>query len=395
MTTQRVWLIPLTLAAGVAAVIVTVTLLVAGGGDHRSPTSRPALLHLANAAGTVPGAAEPALGAPTRSGGSGYVLAGTLPAARPPAQLVWRVVPADSAAASRVASALGLAGSPTRVHGGWVLRAPVNDRLLVREDGSWSFGLDCFGKQPIAEESTDVLCAAAASGGMAVAGVPAKASGPPAKPTPSPADGPPEPVDPPQPMPVWSSGPSAASARILAGPTLAALGLADARVAVTESSPTTTVQASYDVHGATTVGDVTSLSYDGKRRLVSADGWLPRVVAGDRYPVVSARRGFELLQQQPRPMMEMCLRRPDGKPGCADIPPVVITGATLGLTLAQDDGRPTLVPAWLFRVKGRTEPLAQVAVEPSYLAPPVPPQGSSGGNTGTKPVVTPEGASPA
>jgi hypothetical protein len=67
--------------------------------------------------------------------------------------------------------------------------------------------------------------------------------------------------------------------------------------------------------------------------------------------------------------------------------------------MAQDDGRPTLVPAWLFTVKGQDEPLAQIAVEPTYLAPPttatddpsaVPP--SSGD---TKPVVTPAGASPA
>lgn len=104
-------------------------------------------------------------------------------------------------------------------------------------------------------------------------------------------------------------------------------------------------------------------------------------------------------------MIEMCMRRPDGKPGCADLPPTVITGATLGLTMAQDAGRPTLVPAWLFTVRGQDEPLAQVAVQPSYLAPPViasdqpgTGDGKAPGDPGVpagKPVVTPEGASPA
>jgi hypothetical protein len=200
-------------------------------------------------------------------------------------------------------------------------------------------------------------------------------------------------------MPAFTDGPTASAARADADAILSRLGLADARVTATEGTPTTTVQASYDVHGTTTIGFSTTLSFDGNDQLVSGDGWLPDVVQGDTYPVVTAQRAFELLQQQPRPMMEMCLRRPDGQPGCADIPPTVITGATLGLSMAQDDGRPTLVPAWLFTVKGQDEPLAQIAVEPTYLAPPttatddpsaVPP--SSGD---TKPVVTPAGASPA
>ena len=134
---------------------------------------------------------------------------------------------------------------------------------------------------------------------------------------------------------------------------------------------------------------------------MSADGWLPDVTQGDRYPVVTAQRAFELLQEQPRPMIEMCMRRPDDKPGCADIPPTAITGASLGLSIAHDSGRPTLVPAWLFTVKGQDEPLAQVAVEARFLAPPatvsddstpgsVPPGGGE-----TKPVVTPAGGSPA
>jgi hypothetical protein len=188
------------------------------------------------------------------------------------------------------------------------------------------------------------------------------------------------------PMPSMTSGPSASAVRADADGILAKLGLADARVTVSEGTPTSTVQASYDVHGTATFGLSTTLTFDGDDELVTADGWLPNIEQGDSYPVITAQRAFDLLQQQPRPMLEMCMRRPDGKPGCADIPPTVITGASLGLAMAQDDGHPTLVPAWLFSVRDQDEPLVQVAVESSYLAPPV---------TDTKPVVTPVGASPA
>ena len=390
---------PIALAAAVVAIVVAVTTVVGSGGGTRS--GRPALLHLTVNAGAALAGAEPAAdkggsngGSP---GGSPYVLDGTLPADRPADQPVWRLTGADSAAAARVARALGLAGDPTRVDAGWVLRASGGLRLAVREDGSWSYGMDCFAGRPIADESLDVMCATATGSGTAA----------------PPASGG-DPVDPPQTVP---PGPSADKARAAAAPMLDALGLADARLTVNEGSPTTSVQASYDVHGTPTVGLTTTLSFTGNGELATGDGWFVDVTRGDSYPVVSAQRAFELLKEQPRPMLEMCLRRPDGKPGCADIPPTVITGATLGLAMAQDAGRPTLVPAWLFTVRDQSEPLAQVAVEPSYLAPPptpsgppgsVPPNGGTGsGSSGsgsepgspgppdTKPVVTPEGASPA
>ena len=363
---------PLALAAAVAAVIVTVSLVVAGG--HHS---RPALLHLATDDGGARAAATPVGSSDVTPGGSAYVLDGSLPDGQPADQPVWRVATADANAANRVASALRLDGSPTRIDGGWVLRTSYGNRLLVRDDGNWTLGMDCFASQPLSEESANVMCASAAGGTAAT--VP--------------------PADTPQPTPTFTNGPSATGARADADPILTDLGLGGARVTVSEGTPTTEVQASYDVHGTTTVGFVTTLSFDGDDQLVTGDGWLPNVAQGDSYPVVTAQRAFELLQQQPRPMMEMCLRRPDGQPGCADIPPTVITGATLGLSMAQADGRPSLVPAWLFTVKGQDAPLVQIAVEPSYLAPPVTPTDDpsavppNGGDT--KPVVTPASASPA
>lgn len=383
MTAKRGWLAPLALAVVVAAVITTVVLLARSGSAPES-SSRPALLHLAGVGAPVEAAASG-----IASGGSRYVLAGKLPDGQPADQLVWRVTPADSVAARRVARALRLDGEPTRIKGGWVLRAPHANRLLVRADGSWSFGMDCFAGSPIEAESADVMCASAVGGTASAAGGSSNGTAPAVTASPRPTDAP-EPVDPPQTLPAPARGPTSAEALRAAGPILDALGLADARATVTDGLPATTVQAAYDVHGTTTVGFTTTLTFGGRDQLVAGDGWLPAVSEGDRYPVVTAQRAYELLKQQPRPMLEMCMRRPDGKPGCADFPPTVITGATLGLSMAQDNGRPTVVPAWLFSVKGQKEPLVQVAVEPSYLAPP-----ATTPKPDTKPVVTPVGVSPA
>src|SRR3954452_3552524 len=403
MSRRRVWA-PVALAVAVVAVIVGVTVAVRGGGGTTS--KHPALLRLAGdgvparSAGATAGADSA-----VRPGGSAYVIDGALPTGQPADQAVWRVTAPDADAAQRVARALGLDGTPTSVEGGWVLRASHDLRLAVRDDGSWSYGLDCLADQPVEDEKLDVMCASGT--GVAVA--------PPAPDSPDASAGAADDAAPTPPP-----GPAAADARTLATPILRALGVVDARISVSEGTPTTTVQASYDVDGMTTVGLTTTLSFTGDSRLATGDGWLTELTKGDSYPVITAPRAFELLREQPRPMIEMCMRRSDGKPGCADIPPTVITGATLGLTMAQDAGRPTLVPRCLFPGKDKEEPLSQVAVEPSYLAAPatatdtpmsVPPDGGKGGGANgtqpggsspgypgpadTKPVVTPEGESPA
>ena len=370
---------PLALAVVVAGVIVAVMLTVGGGAG----SGRPALLRLADSGGGGALAAEPATGDDVAPGASPFVLDGTLPAGQPADQPVWHLRTPTADDAAGVADALGLDGAMTRIRDGWVLR-DGRSRLLVRDDGGWSYGLDCYADQPLEDERADVMCAAA--GGVAVAA-------------------------PPRDTPTMRPGPSASDARADAAPVLQALGLSDARVTVSEGTPTTTVAASYDVDGTPTAGFTTTLSFTTDDALATGDGWLPDVSRGDDYPVITAQAAFDLLKQQPRPMIEMCLRRQDGKPGCAPIRPTVITGANLGLTLAQDNGRPTVVPAWLFTVKDQTEPLVQVAVDPAFIAPPrhvvdeppvtsVPPDGGASepgypGPPDTKPTVTPEGASPA
>jgi hypothetical protein len=216
--------------------------------------------------------------------------------------------------------------------------------------------MDCSPDTPVADEDVSVGCAAAT--GVAVA--------PPAEN----GDGT---VSSPEPVPTYPPGPTDADARAVAGALFDRLGMRNPTVAVYGGDPISTVQTSPTVAGMQSVGWVTSVQIDGSRTIVSADGWLPDPDRGADYPVISAQRAFELLQLQPRPAIMLCAQRPDGKPGCADMPPTEVTSATLGVTLDRDGDKSVLVPAWLFSIKGQDDPVSQVAIDPSYLAPPTQP----------------------
>ena len=360
----RSWVLPLGLAVLIAAIVSAAMLIGRGGnsrpiGAHSSGT--PPTLHLSSyqsggATAAAAGAPEPAV----HPGASQFELVGTLPDGQPADQSVWRPKHADAADASTVAAALGLSGAPTRITGGWVLRNDNNNRLVVRDDGSWSYGLDCAPEQPIANEDATVGCAVASSG-VAVAA-------PPPALTPNSSSVSAEPTTAPVPAP--AAGPSETDARAAAAKVFDKLGLGDATTSYYEGSPTAQVVANPKVHGLDVVGWSTSLSVSRDGSIAAGDGWLTGLTEGDAYPVITAQKAYELLQAQPRPAIEMCVRRSDGKPGCAPIPPTRITGAHLGLMLDYDAASAVLVPAWLFDVKDSTEPLTQIAVDPSFLAPP-------------------------
>jgi len=57
-----------------------------------------------------------------------------------------------------------------------------------------------------------------------------------------------------------------------------------------------------------------------------------------------------------------------------------VTGATFGRSMQWEGAgeRPLLVPSWLFDIKGATQPIAIVAVDPAYLADPLPTDPGSG-----------------
>jgi hypothetical protein len=396
------WASPVALVVAILAIVVGAVWVTHGRGSGGSASlGRPGVLHLAALAGSG-GAAAATLAAGTKDsagGGGQYVLTGTLPDGQPDDQPVWRLSKPTASDALDVARALGLSGTPKRVDGGWVLRDGGN-RLAVRDDGGWSYGMDCAPDTPVSDEDLTIGCAYASSTGVAVAAPPPDKPSPGVSPNASDngngsdanagsgsgssggapgcdpaADGcgmttDPEPSDPPQPMPSYTPGPSDNEARTDAAPILDALGLGDADLVVYPGSPFTSVQVSPRVDGMATSGWFTSLQLDGDGKLVSADGWLSGLDKGDTYPLVSAQAAFGQLKDQPRPMMEMCMQRTDGKDGCAPIPPTEITGAKLGLSLDYDGSQAVLVPAWLFSVQDQPEAIAQLAVDPSFLAPP-------------------------
>lgn len=360
--TLRRWTVPLSAAVVVAGVIVLAVWLAGGnsGSDARS-SAQPRMLHLASS-----GQKETAMAASSTAGGTGadvagepYTLTGTLPEGTPADQPLWRLPAATADDAQQVANALQLSGSMTRVKGGWALRDGDN-RLIVMDNGNWSYGLDCSPDTPVADEDVNVGCAVASGGGVAVG---------------APEDGGDGTVSSPAPVPVpsVSPGPSDSDARAVAGAIFDRLGFDNPTLTVYSGDPTSTVQASPSVGGKQTSGWFTTVEVNGGNKVVSAYGWISQPKRDADYPVISAQRAFDLLQQQPRPMLMMCAQRKDGQPGCADIPPTEVTGATLGVMLDQDNDQPVLVPAWLFSIKGQDDPVTQIAIDPSYLAQPTPP----------------------
>jgi hypothetical protein len=329
-----------------ASAVVVSGVLLGCGAQTVGTDSSPPVLHLTDS-GTSTGVLAPA-GADSGNGAPPYILATTLPPGTPAPAPVWRLPRAAAATAATVAAALDVGATTTAVAGGWVARRGTQ-LLAVRADGTWSWGLDCSPELPIDQERLDVECATA-SGGVAV--TPGRV--PPAGPTP--------PAPPP--------GPTVTQARALAGPILQRLGWGAAVVDVFVGAPVTTVTARRAVDDIATSDWLTTLSFNDRDQVVDASGWVGAPQRGRSYPLISADRAFALLSEQRRMVPELCRVRKDGKPGCEPWPPGVVTGATLGLSLRHDLGRPLLVPSWLFDIRGSAQPVAVVAVDPRWLKPP-------------------------
>jgi hypothetical protein len=359
--TAKRWGAPLAVAIVVALVAGVAVWL----ARDSSSTPRPVVLHLGSAAGgvramaaTVPTDESPAP-VPVQQP---YKLIGTLPDGQPADAPVYRLPKATGDDAATVARALHLEGMPVRADGGWVVRDGSN-RLAVRDDGSWSYGLDCF-SGPEAKEELTVECAYASGGGVAIAS-PATTSG-------SGSTGPADQAPPPVPTPSVEPGPSESTARAVAQDAMTALGYDSADIVVNAADPMAYVQATPQVDGQPAIGWTMSFAVKADGSIDNANGWIGSPRSGASYPLITATDAFDLLQQQPRPMMDLCMVRKDGKPGCADMPPTEIMGASLGLALDYESDKPILVPAWLFSVKDQDMPVSQVAIDPKYIAAPSP-----------------------
>ena len=319
--------------AAIATVALVATLGTACGAKAGGNTALPTLRLTDTATGTrALGLPEPADGGGT---GSSYVLHATLPSGTPAPAPVWPLPQPTAADAAHVATAVGLAATPTAVRGGWVARAGSH-LLTVRDDGGWSWGIDCMPDVPLAEESLQVACGSAVT------------------------------------TPARAAGPTFERARALADPILRRLGWAGAVVTIATGSPTTTVTARRSVGGTEVSGWLTTLSFTVAGLLDAASGWSVAPVRGRAYPLVDAATALRTLRTEPRPLPLLCRVRTDGRPGCAPAAPTVITGARLGLALRHEPDRALLVPAWLFDVEGSSQPLALVAVRPQFLATPAP-----------------------
>jgi hypothetical protein len=328
------------LAAGAAVLaVVGVGAYALGGGSPSGPgDDGPRPLRLA---GMTSAAAD-------RPPGDGrFVLAGTLPdgphaaAVQVPRKATEKDAKGTNDTVRRLAGALGLTGAVTAEHDHWTVGAGASRLRVDRRPGApWQY---------VREDAR--VCPDVPQGGPPDAPVASCAL---------PAPGVPTVRTPPVP-------PEAAEERARA--VLAAVGLADAALFAGAAGPVVTVSAAPRVAGLPTAGFDTTVDVDG-RGVVSAHGWLGGTDEGAAYPLIPARQAFDRLAAMPVPLMACAPAAANKPPGCAVR--MTVVGAALGLSLQWEGPKPMLVPSWLFEVKGSTQPLAQVAVDPAYLEPRAP-----------------------
>lgn len=204
--------------------------------------------------------------------------------------------------------------------------------------------------------------------------------------------------------PLHEDGPvaSEAVAKKAAAPVLKAAGLDEAKM---DASRTTdgrrVVNADPEIGGLPSYGWTTGVVVGARGGVVGAHGRLARPVKGDTYPVVDARKALELLNASPgtgdcvgsvppEEGRERAQCAPAARPG-GDT--VVVDSAVFGLAARSVDGRPALVPSWLFEVRptdGRdTVTVTYPAVDPRFLAPRSPSGGASPSRPGGEPTPAP------
>lgn len=378
------WLMPM------VAVVVAVVVVVSGVG--RNGPSHPPVLHLTSVAGGSLGlSARPAAGVSNKGGdpggrasGSGWQLVGTLPAG--PSSGRVHLLPArvtTRAVVSALARALGMSGEPQHLKSGWYVVSGTTELSVSELAGRhWTYSNHGCVAEPVLDPQTGTACAVAKSAPPIQAmpdtsGTPGGSGLNPAPTATSPA-----PIAEPQPVPENV-------ARSVARPVLEAVGVNPDAARVDTAGGQRSVVFSPEVAGSTVLGLETRVSVDERGQIVDTNGWLAIPTAAATYPLISARQGYDQLRQQPQPLMELGMapcRIVPGTSGCAPTPDRVVTGATLGLTLAYNTDRGILlVPAWLFHLRGESTPLAVVAVDRAFLGEPAQPAPGGEPSIGSEP----------
>ncbi|MFF9751579.1 hypothetical protein ACF1FC_01985 [Streptomyces sp. NPDC014344] len=183
---------------------------------------------------------------------------------------------------------------------------------------------------------------------------------------------------------------SEAAAKRAAAPVLKAVGQDDAKLDASQVlDGRRVVNADPEVGGLPTYGWTTGVVVGAGGEVVGGSGRLAEPVKGDDYPVVSAREALDAMNGAPgaggrveiggcatpvpldegQRQEEPCV--PATKPA-GDT--VSVDEAVFGLAAHAVDGRPALVPSWLFEVRpaGSESPftVTHPAIAPSFLAPP-------------------------
>ncbi|MFI8516588.1 hypothetical protein ACIGEZ_01960 [Streptomyces sp. NPDC085481] len=357
------------LLAGGGGVYYATTASGGGGGAQDAPAAPPPLSLSDKGGGPGPGIAP---GEPDPGGGPNgtvYKAKGPLPEGPSLAAVHRPEGRVTSAEVTRLAEALGIAGTPRLVGEVWQL-GPEKDATGLRLDvsakapGSWTLSVYQGGP----------------AGDTCLKG----------KACPPPGEGKP---------PGGGSPVSEAAAKAAVAPVLKAIGQDDAKLDASQvmNGSVRVVNADPVVGGLPTYGWSTGIHVGPDGSLVAGSGRLLEPAKDDTYPVIGARKALDALNEASKGT------GPIGIGGCATDPPadtaekpaprpatpptapcqsivdlappdrVTVTGATFGLAAQYVEGEQVLVPAWLFQAQGKpgTKPytVAQTAVAPAYLAP--------------------------
>ncbi|MEW1872692.1 hypothetical protein AB0420_32150 [Streptomyces caelestis] len=247
-----------------------------------------------------------------------------------------------------LAKALGLEGEPVAEGGSWRIGGKDGSGPTLRVDreapGAWTFSRNT----PGTDNCKGATCSAPAAGGPVV---------------------------------------DESAARKAAAPVLKAVGQDDAKLDASQvMGGRRVVNADPEVGGLPTYGWTTGVVVGARGEVVGGDGRLVEPVKGDVYPVVSAADALELMNAAPGAgpgagtggcagpvtpedgQREPCAPATDPKGDT-----VTVDDAVFGLASHSVDGRPALVPSWLFEVRPRgteeTFTVTYPAVDPEFLAP--------------------------
>ncbi|GAA2521967.1 MULTISPECIES: hypothetical protein [Streptomyces] len=249
-----------------------------------------------------------------------------------------------------LAKALGVDGKPVAEGGAWRIGGQDGSGPTLRVDrqapGAWTFSRYAAGT----DACKGATCSTPPTGGPAV---------------------------------------SEAVAKKAAAPVLKAVGQDDAKLDAGQiTGGNRVVNADPEVGGLPTHGWTTGVVVGAGGEVVRGSGRLAEPVKGAAYPVVSAEEALDLMNAAPGaghragiggcaspvPLEEQGHQEPCGT---ATILPekdtLTVRSAVFGLAAHAVDGRPALVPSWLFEVRpagpGDALTVTYPAVDPEYLAP--------------------------